>query len=239
MDNVGTTPANQTVTVAYGDPLVATMNSGGHDDSVQNGTLSNGGTVIFHNYLAGDSREGNTDLPIATLVAKGGIGARTFTWQDTSSGTPGNREGYVEISNNVLLLNRFHTDNSGTHPSQGDGQGVGADPEFAATITVDDGFDGSPPVLLSITGIAWRHRTGNPENPVMQLEAGGNVFALHTDTAETPILTLGLPSTAAIDTTNGFVVATVRTGGGYDSASKSPPGGRLVVGRFGCFQSQH
>ena len=217
MDNVGTTPANQTVTVAYGDPLVATMNSGGHDDSVQNGTLSNGGTVIFHNYLAGDSREGNTDLPIATLVAKGGIGARTFTWQDTSSGTPGNREGYVEISNNVLLLNRFHTDNSGTHPSQGDGQGVGADPEFAATITVDDGFDGSPPVLLSITGIAWRHRTGNPENPVMQLEAGGNVFALHTDTAETPILTLGLPSTAAIDTTNGLVVATMRTGGGYDS----------------------
>ena len=224
MDNVGTTPANQTVTVAYGDPLVATMNSGGHDDSVQNGTLSNGGTVIFHNYFASAGRTGTTDLPIATLVAKGGIGARTFTWQDTSSGTPGNREGYVEISNNVLLLNRFHTDNSGTHPSQGDGQGVGADPEFAATITVDDGFDGSPPVLLSITGIAWRHRTGNPENPVMQLEAGGNVFALHTDTAETPILTLGLPSTAAIGS-SGLAIATVRTSGGYSSKNLRREGG--------------
>ena len=224
MDNVGTTPANQTVTVAYGDPLVATMNSGGHDDSVQNGTLSNGGTVIFHNYFAGGARTGSTDLPIATLVAKGGIGARTFTWQDTSTGNPGNRNGFVEMSNNILLLNRFHTDSNGTSPSQGDGKAFDADPQFAATITVDDGFDGSPPVLLSITGIAWRHRNDNSENPVMQLEAGDNVFALHTDTAETPILTLGLPSTLAIGS-SGLAIATVRTSGGYVSKNLRRVGG--------------
>ena len=224
MDNVGTTPANQTVTVAYGDPLLATMNSGGHDDSVQNGTLSNGGTVIFHNYFAGGARTGSTDLPIATLVAKGGIGARTFTWQDTSTGNPGNRNGFVEMSNNILLLNRFHTDSNGTSPSQGDGKAFDADPQFAATITVDDGFDGSPPVLLSITGIAWRHRNDNSENPVMQLEAGGNVFALHTDTAETPILTLGLPSTLAIGS-SGLAIATVRTSGGYVSKNLRRVGG--------------
>ena len=86
---------------------------------------------------------------------------------------------------------------------------------------MDDGFDASPPVLLSITGAAFQHRRPankpDPENPRIQLETGGNVFALHTETGETPILTLGLPSTAAIDTTNGFVVATVRVGGGYDS----------------------
>ena len=224
MDNVGTTPANQTVTVAYGDPLLATMNSGGHDDSVQNGTLSNGGTVIFHNYFAGGARTGSTDLPIATLVAKGGIGARTFTWQDTSTGNPGNRNGFVEMSNNILLLNRFHTDSNGTSPSQGDGKAFDADPQFAATITVDDGFDGSPPVLLSITGIVWRHRNDNSENPVMQLEAGGNVFALHTDTAETPILTLGLPSTLAIGS-SGLAIATVRTSGGYVSKNLRRVGG--------------
>ena len=224
MDNVGTTPANQTVTVAYGDPIVAQMNSGGHDDSVQNGTLSNGGTVIFHNYFAGGARTGSTDLPIATLVAKGGIGARTFTWQDTSTGNPGNRNGFVEMSNNILLLNRFHTDSNGTSPSQGDGKAFDADPQFAATITVDDGFDGSPPVLLSITGIVWRHRNDNSENPVMQLEAGGNVFALHTDTAETPILTLGLPSTLAIGS-SGLAIATVRTSGGYVSKNLSRVGG--------------
>ena len=224
MDNVGTTPANQTVTVAYGDPLVATMNSGGHDDSVQNGTLSNGGTVVFHNYFAGGARTGSTDLPIATLVAKGGIGARTFTWQDTSTGNPGNRNGFVEMSNNILLLNRFHTDSNGTSPSQGDGKAFDADPQFAATITVDDGFDGSPPVLLSITGIVWRHRNDNSENPVMQLEAGDNVFALHTDTAETPILTLGLPSTLAIGS-SGLAIATVRTSGGYVSKNLRRVGG--------------
>ena len=222
MDNVGTTPANQTVTVAYGDPLVATMNSGGHDDSVQNGTLSNGGTVIFHNYFAGDGRTGNTDLPIATLVAKGGIGDHTFTWQDTSTGTPGNDSGYVVVSNGILWLNRFHDDSSGNPVnSPGTGRAIESTPEFAATITVDDGFDASPPVLLSITGAAFQHRRPankpDPENPRIQLETGGNVFALHTETGETPILTLGLPSTAAIDTTNGFVVATVRVGGGYDS----------------------
>ena len=222
MDNVGTTPANQTVTVAYGDPLVAQMNSGGHDDSVQNGTLSNGGTVIFHNYFASAGRTGTTDLPIATLVASGGVGARTFTWQDTSTGTPGNDSGYVVVSNGILWLNRFHDDSSGNPVnSPGTGRAIESTPEFAATITVDDGFDASPPVLLSITGAAFQHRRPNgkphPENPRIQLEIGGNVFALHTETGETPILTLGLPSTAAIDTTNGFVVATVRVGGGYDS----------------------
>ena len=222
MDNVGTTPATETVTVAYGDPLVAQMNSGGHDDSVQNGTLSNGGTVIFHNYFASAGRTGTTDLPIATLVASGGVGARTFTWQDTSTGTPGNDSGYVVVSNGILWLNRFHDDSSGNPVnSPGTGRAIESTPEFAATITVDDGFDASPPVLLSITGAAFQHRRPankpDPENPRIQLETGGNVFALHTDTGETPILTLGLPSTAAIDTTNGFVVATVRVGGGYDS----------------------
>ena len=222
MDNIGTTPANQTVTVAYGDPIVAQMNSGGHDDSVQNGTLSNGGTVIFHNYFASAGRTGTTDLPIATLVASGGVGARTFTWQDTSTGTPGNDSGYVVVSNGILWLNRFHDDSSGNPVnSPGTGRAIESTPEFAATITVDDGFDASPPVLLSITGAAFQHRRPankpDPENPRIQLEIGGNVFALHTDTGETPILTLGLPSTAAIDTTNGFVVATVRVGGGYDS----------------------
>ena len=222
MDNVGTTPANQTVTVAYGDPIVAQMNSGGHDDSVQNGTLSNGGTVIFHNYFASAGRTGTTDLPIATLVASGGVGARTFTWQDTSTGTPGNDSGYVVVSNGILWLNRFHDDSSGNPVnSPGTGRAIESTPEFAATITVDDGFDASPPVLLSITGAAFQHRRPankpDPENPRIQLETGGNVFALHTETGETPILTLGLPSTAAIDTTNGFVVATVRVGGGYDS----------------------
>ena len=222
MDNIGTTPANQTVTVAYGDPIVAQMNSGGHDDSVQNGTLSNGGTVIFHNYFASAGRTGTTDLPIATLVASGGVGARTFTWQDTSTGTPGNDSGYVVVSNGILWLNRFHDDSSGNPVnSPGTGRAIESTPEFAATITVDDGFDASPPVLLSITGAAFQHRRPNgkphPENPRIQLETGGNVFALHTETGETPILTLGLPSTAAIDTTNGFVVATMRTGGGYDS----------------------
>ena len=222
MDNIGTTPANQTVTVAYGDPIVAQMNSGGHDDSVQNGTLSNGGTVIFHNYFASAGRTGTTDLPIATLVASGGVGARTFTWQDTSTGTPGNDSGYVVVSNGILWLNRFHDDSSGNPVnSPGTGRAIESTPEFAATITVDDGFDASPPVLLSITGAAFQHRRPankpDPENPRIQLETGGNVFALHTDTAETPILTLGLPSTAAIDTTNGLVVATMRTGGGYDS----------------------
>ena len=222
MDNVGTTPATETVTVAYGDPIVAQMNSGGHDDSVQNGTLSNGGTVIFHNYFASAGRTGTTDLPIATLVASGGVGARTFTWQDTSTGTPGNDSGYVVVSNGILWLNRFHDDSSGNPVnSPGTGRAIESTPEFAATITVDDGFDASPPVLLSITGAAFQHRRPankpDPENPRIQLETGGNVFALHTETGETPILTLGLPSTAAIDTTNGFVVATVRVGGGYDS----------------------
>ena len=218
MDNIGTTPANQTVTVAYGDPILASMKSGGHDESVQRGTLSNGGTVIFHNYFASAGRPGLTDLPIATLAAEGGFGGYTYTWQDSSTGDPGNDSGYVVVSNGILWLNRF---DSGGQNAPGTGRAIESTPEFVATITVNDGFDASPPVLLSITGAAFQHRRPankpDPENPRIQLEDGGNVFALHTDTAETPILTLGLPSTAAIDTTDGLVVATMRTGGGYGS----------------------
>ena len=218
MDNIGTTPANQTVTVAYGDPILASMKSGGHDESVQRGTLSNGGTVIFHNYFASAGRPGLTDLPIATLAAEGGFGGYTYTWQDSSTGDPGNDSGYVVVSNGILWLNRF---DSGGQNAPGTGRAIESTPEFVATITVNDGFDASPPVLLSITGAAFQHRRPankpDPENPRIQLEDGGNVFALHTDTGETPILTLGLPSTAAIDTTDGLVVATMRTGGGYGS----------------------
>ena len=225
MDNVGNTPATETVTVAYGDPLVAQMNSGGHDDSVQNGTLSNGGTVIFHNYFATAGRPGTTDLPIATLAASGGFGGYTYTWQDSSTGTPGNDSGYVVVSNGILWLNRF---DSGGQNAPGTGRAIESTPEFVATITVNDGFDASPPVLLSITGAAFQHRRPankpDPENPRIQLEQGGNVFALHTDTGETPTLTLGLPSTLAIGS-SGLAIATVRVGGGYSSKNLRREGG--------------
>ena len=225
MDNVGNTPATETVTVAYGDPLVAQMNSGGHDESVQNGTLSNGGTVIFHNYFATAGRPGTTDLPIATLAASGGFGGYTYTWQDSSTGTPGNDSGYVVVSNGILWLNRF---DSGGQNAPGTGRAIESTPEFVATITVNDGFDASPPVLLSITGAAFQHRRPankpDPENPRIQLEQGGNVFALHTDTGETPTLTLGLPSTLAIGS-SGLAIATVRVGGGYSSKNLRREGG--------------
>ena len=225
MDNVGNTPATETVTVAYGDPLVAQMNSGGHDESVQNGTLSNGGTVIFHNYFGNAGRPGLTDLPIATLAAEGGFGGYTYTWQDSSTGTPGNDSGYVVVSNGILWLNRF---DSGGQNAPGTGRAIESTPEFVATITVNDGFDASPPVLLSITGAAFQHRRPankpDPENPRMQLEQGGNVFALHTDTGETPTLTLGLPSTLAIGS-SGLAIATVRVGGGYSSKNLRREGG--------------
>ena len=225
MDNVGNTPATETVTVAYGDPLVAQMNSGGHDDSVQNGTLSNGGTVIFHNYFGNAGRPGLTDLPIATLAASGGFGGYAYTWQDSSTGTPGNDSGYVVVSNGILWLNRF---DSGGQNAPGTGRAIESTPEFVATITVNDGFDASPPVLLSITGAAFQHRRPankpDPENPRMQLEQGGNVFALHTDTGETPTLTLGLPSTLAIGS-SGLAIATVRVGGGYSSKNLRREGG--------------
>ena len=225
MDNVGNTPATETVTVAYGDPLVAQMNSGGHDESVQNGTLSNGGTVIFHNYFGNAGRPGLTDLPIATLAASGGFGGYAYTWQDSSTGTPGNDSGYVVVSNGILWLNRF---DSGGQNAPGTGRAIESTPEFVATITVNDGFDASPPVLLSITGAAFQHRRPankpDPENPRMQLEQGGNVFALHTDTGETPTLTLGLPSTLAIGS-SGLAIATVRVGGGYSSKNLRREGG--------------
>ena len=225
MDNVGNTPATETVTVAYGDPLVAQMNSGGHDESVQNGTLSNGGTVIFHNYFGNAGRPGLTDLPIATLAASGGFGGYTYTWQDSSTGTPGNDSGYVVVSNGILWLNRF---DSGGQNAPGTGRAIESTPEFVATITVNDGFDASPPVLLSITGAAFQHRRPankpDPENPRIQLEQGGNVFALHTDTGETPTLTLGLPSTLAIGS-SGLAIATVRVGGGYSSKNLRREGG--------------
>ena len=225
MDNVGNTPATETVTVAYGDPILASMKSGGHDESVQNGTLSNGGTVIFHNYFGNAGRPGLTDLPIATLAAEGGFGGYTYTWQDSSTGDPGNDSGYVVVSNGILWLNRF---DSGGQNAPGTGRAIESTPEFVATITVNDGFDASPPVLLSITGAAFQHRRPankpDPENPRMQLEAGGNVFALHTDTGETPILTLGLPSTLAIGS-SGLAIATVRVGGGYSSKNLRREGG--------------
>ena len=225
MDNVGNTPATETVTVAYGDPLVAQMNSGGHDESVQNGTLSNGGTVIFHNYFGNAGRPGLTDLPIATLAASGGFGGYTYTWQDSSTGDPGNDSGYVVVSNGILWLNRF---DSGGQNAPGTGRAIESTPEFVATITVNDGFDASPPVLLSITGAAFQHRRPankpDPENPRIQLEQGGNVFALHTDTGETPTLTLGLPSTLAIGS-SGLAIATVRVGGGYSSKNLRREGG--------------
>ena len=225
MDNVGNTPATETVTVAYGDPLVAQMNSGGHDESVQNGTLSNGGTVIFHNYFGNAGRPGLTDLPIATLAASGGFGDYAYTWQDSSTGDPGNDSGYVVVSNGILWLNRF---DSGGQNAPGTGRAIESTPEFVATITVNDGFDASPPVLLSITGAAFQHRRPankpDPENPRMQLEQGGNVFALHTDTGETPTLTLGLPSTLAIGS-SGLAIATVRVGGGYSSKNLRREGG--------------
>ena len=225
MDNVGNTPATETVTVAYGDPILASMKSGGHDESVQNGTLSNGGTVIFHNYFGNAGRPGLTDLPIATLAAEGGFGGYTYTWQDSSTGTPGNDSGYVVVSNGILWLNRF---DSGGQNAPGTGRAIESTPEFVATITVNDGFDASPPVLLSITGAAFQHRRPankpDPENPRMQLEQGGNVFALHTDTGETPTLTLGLPSTLAIGS-SGLAIATVRVGGGYSSKNLRREGG--------------
>ena len=225
MDNVGNTPATETVTVAYGDPILAQMNSGGHDESVQNGTLSNGGTVIFHNYFGNAGRPGLTDLPIATLAASGGFGGYAYTWQDSSTGTPGNDSGYVVVSNGILWLNRF---DSGGQNAPGTGRAIESTPEFVATITVNDGFDASPPVLLSITGAAFQHRRPankpDPENPRIQLEQGGNVFALHTDTGETPTLTLGLPSTLAIGS-SGLAIATVRVGGGYSSKNLRREGG--------------
>ena len=225
MDNVGNTPATETVTVAYGDPILASMKSGGHDESVQNGTLSNGGTVIFHNYFGNAGRPGLTDLPIATLAASGGFGGYTYTWQDSSTGTPGNDSGYVVVSNGILWLNRF---DSGGQNAPGTGRAIESTPEFVATITVNDGFDASPPVLLSITGAAFQHRRPankpDPENPRIQLEQGGNVFALHTDTGETPTLTLGLPSTLAIGS-SGLAIATVRVGGGYSSKNLRREGG--------------
>ena len=207
-DLIGSPAAKHTVTVAYGDPLAVQMNSGGHGDSVQNGTLSNGGTVNFHNFTANDVRMplNNEDWPIATLAASGGVGDHTFTEREEID--------HILLSNEILYLRRYN----GQNPALGNGQAFDhAQSHFAYTLTVDDGFDASPPMVISITGRAVNHGAPADNALTLQLEDGGNVFARHTRTDATPELTLGLPSTLAIDTADGFAVATVRLGGGYAS----------------------
>ena len=208
-DLIGSPAAKHTVTVAYGDPLAVQMNSGGHGDSVQNGTLSNGGTVHFHNFTANDVRMplNNEDWPIATLAASGGVGDHTFTEREEID--------HILLSNEILYLRRYN----GQNPALGNGQSFDhAQSHFAYTLTVDDGFDASPPMVISITGRAVNHNAPADNALTLQLEDGGNVFARHTRTDATPELTLGLPSTLAIDTADGFAVATVRLGGGYASS---------------------
>ena len=208
-DLIGSPAAKHTVTVAYGDPLAVQMNSGGHGDSVQNGTLSNGGTVNFHNFTANDVRMplNNEDWPIATLAASGGVGDHTFTEREEID--------HILLSNEILYLRRYN----GQNPALGNGQSFDhAQSHFAYTLTVDDGFDASPPMVISITGRAVNHGAPADNALTLQLEDGGNVFARHTRTDATPELTLGLPSTLAIDTASGFAVATVRLGGGYASS---------------------
>ena len=208
-DLIGSPAAKHTVTVAYGDPLAVQMNSGGHGDSVQNGTLSNGGTVNFHNFTANDVRMplNNEDWPIATLAASGGVGDHTFTEREEID--------HILLSNEILYLRRYN----GTNPALGNGQSFDhAQSHFAYTLTVDDGFDASPPMVISITGRAVNHGAPADNALTLQLEDGGNVFARHTRTDATPELTLGLPSTLAIDTADGFAVATLRLGGGYASS---------------------
>ena len=208
-DLIGSPAAKHTVTVAYGDPLAVQMNSGGHGDSVQNGTLSNGGTVNFHNFTANDVRMplNNEDWPIATLAASGGVGDHTFTEREEID--------HILLSNEILYLRRYN----GQNPALGNGQSFDhAQSHFAYTLTVDDGFDASPPMVISITGRAVNHNAPADNALTLQLEDGGNVFARHTRTDATPELTLGLPSTLAIDTADGFAVATLRLGGGYASS---------------------
>ena len=208
-DLIGSPAAKHTVTVAYGDPLAVQMNSGGHGDSVQNGTLSNGGTVNFHNFTANDVRMplNNEDWPIATLAASGGVGDHTFTEREEID--------HILLSNEILYLRRYN----GQNPALGNGQSFDhAQSHFAYTLTVDDGFDASPPMVISITGRAVNHGAPADNALTLQLEDGGNVFARHTRTDATPELTLGLPSTLAIDTADGFAVATLRLGGGYASS---------------------
>ena len=208
-DLIGSPAAKHTVTVAYGDPLAVQMNSGGHGDSVQNGTLSNGGTVNFHNFTANDVRMplNNEDWPIATLAASGGVGDHTFTEREEID--------HILLSNEILYLRRYN----GQNLALGNGQSFDhAQSHFAYTLTVDDGFDASPPMVISITGRAVNHGAPADNALTLQLEDGGNVFARHTRTDATPELTLGLPSTLAIDTADGFAVATLRLGGGYASS---------------------
>ena len=155
-DLIGSPAAKHTVTVAYGDPLAVQMNSGGHGDSVQNGTLSNGGTVNFHNFTANDVRMplNNEDWPIATLAASGGVGDHTFTEREEID--------HILLSNEILYLRRYN----GQNPALGNGQSFDhAQSHFAYTLTVDDGFDASPPMVISITGRAVNHGRARRQRP--------------------------------------------------------------------------
>ena len=186
-DNIDTTPVGETVTVGYGDPIVATMESGGRV-GVSGGTLSSGATVIFHNYVGTKARTPLADLPIATIVAAGGLLPLTYRGADSSSGG----DEFIEMggsAGNVIMLNRV----SGSTPSNGNGILPAGSP-FVFTVTVDDGFDASPPVVLSITGRTHLFADStDSENPKIRIEDNGKVIGRHTDTS-VPQLTLGLPS---------------------------------------------
>ena len=213
-DNIDTTPVGETVTVGYGDPIVATMQSGGRV-GVSGGTLSSGATVIFHNYVGTKARAPLADLPIATIVAAGGLLPLTYRGADSSSGG----DEFIEMggsAGNVIMLNRVKSDNT---PSNGNGiQPAGS--SFVFTVTVDDGFDASPSVVLSITGRThlFADSTGS-ENPKIRIEDNGKVIGRHTDTS-VPQLTLGLPSPGGAG-----VIATLRLSDGIGSKGLTTPGG--------------
>ena len=212
-DNIDTTPVGETVTVGYGDPIVATMQSGGRV-GVSGGTLSSGATVIFHNYVGANARLPLADLPIATIVAAGGLLPLTYRGADSSSGG----DEFIEMggsAGNVIMLNRV----SGSTPSNGNGVLPAGSP-FVFTVTVDDGFDASPPVVFSITGRThlFADSTGS-ENPKIRIEDNGKVIGRHTDTS-VPQLTLGLPSPGGAG-----VIATLRLSDGIGSKGLTTPGG--------------
>ena len=212
-DNIDTTPVGETVTVGYGDPIVATMQSGGRV-GVSGGTLSSGATVIFHNYVGANARLPLADLPIATIVAAGGLLPLTYRGADSSSGG----DEFIEMggsAGNVIMLNRV----SGSTPSNGNGVLPAGSP-FVFTVTVDDGFDASPSVVFSITGRThlFADSTGS-ENPKIRIEDNGKVIGRHTDTS-VPQLTLGLPSPGGAG-----VIATLRLSDGVGSKGLTTPGG--------------
>ena len=212
-DNIDTTPVGETVTVGYGDPIVATMQSGGRV-GVSGGTLSSGATVIFHNYVGTKARTPLADLPIATIVAAGGLLPLTYRGADSSSGG----DEFIEMggsAGNVIMLNRV----SGSTPSNGNGILPAGSP-FVFTVTVDDGFDASPPVVLSITGRTHLFADStDSENPKIRMEDNGKAIGRHTDTS-VPQLTLGLPSPGGAG-----VIATLRLSDGVGSKGLTTPGG--------------